>query len=103
MKRYELSATDLRQYEALTDAEREAWNHPLPNSYHSFHVERMGADTFRWRDSQEAVFYVGTVTELLGALCNSLRMRRLDPNYQNHVQTLRILSQTEVDDLLADL
>ena len=102
MKRYELSATDLRQYEALTDAEREAWLHPLPNSYHSFHVERMGADTFRWRDSRSAHFYIGTANELLSALYE-LQLRKVDPNYQNHVQTLRILSQTEVDDLLADL
>ncbi len=102
MKRYELGATDLRQYEALTDDEREAWLHPEPHSYHSFHIERMGADTFRWRDSREAKFYVGTWQDLSSALL-TLQLRKIDPDYQNHVTTIRVLSQDEVDALFADL
>lgn len=103
MKKLPLGYTDPSQFDGLTDAEREAWNHPEPHSYHSFHVERMGEDTLRWRDSQTAFYYIGTAEELLSAVCSNLKLRRLDPNYQNHVQTLRILSQAEVDDLLTGL
>lgn len=102
MKRYDLGSTDLRQYSGLTDEEREAWLHPERHSYHSLHIERMGADTFRWRDSREGKFCVGTSGELLEYILE-LRLRKLDPDYQNHVTTLRILSQSEIDDLLADL
>ena len=102
MKKLALGYADPDQFSDLTTAEREAWNHPEPHSYHSFHVERMGEDTFRWRDSRSAHFYIGTANELLSALYD-LQLRKPDPNYQNHVQTLRLLSQTEVDDLLADL
>lgn len=102
MKRYQLSATDLAQYSMLTEAEKQAWLHPLPDSYHSLHVERMGQDTFRWRDSREASYYIGTAAELTAYLPN-LRLRKLDPNYEDHVQALRLLSQSEIDDLLSDL
>jgi len=102
MKKLPLGYTDPSQFDGLTEAERGAWNHPEAHSYHSFHVERMGADTFRWRDSRSAHFYIGTANELLSALYD-LQLRKPDPNYQNHVQTLRILSQAEVDDLLTGL
>lgn len=102
MKRYELGATDLRQYESLTDDEREAWLHPQERSYHSFHIERMGADTFRWRDSKQAKFYIGTANELLSALYD-LQLRKLDPDYQQHITAVRLLSQDEIDDMFADL
>lgn len=105
MKRYELGAIDLAQYDALTDEEREAWLHPRQDTYHSYHIERMGADTFRWRDSKQAKFYVGTAKELLSALYD-LQLRKLDPNFleaQQSVQVLKILTQTEIDDLLSDI
>lgn len=102
MKKYELGATDLRQYADLTDEEREAWLHPEPHSYHSFHVERMGQNTYRWRDSRESKFYVGTHEELAAALL-ALQPRKIDPNYQQHITAVRILSQDEIDDLFADL
>jgi hypothetical protein len=105
VKRYELGATDLSQYDQLTDEERIAWLNPKQGSYHSYHVERMGADTFRWRDSREAKFYIGTESELLNALLY-LKPRQVDPNYleaSQRTQVLSILSQDEVDDLLKDL
>lgn len=102
MKRYQLSATDLAQYSMLTEAEKQAWLHPLPGTYHSLHVERMGQDTFRWRDSREAAFYVGTSAELADYL-STMKLRKIDPDYEDHVQALRLLSQSEIDDLLSDL
>lgn len=102
MKRYELSATDLRQYASLTEEEKQAWLNPLPTSYHSFHVERMGADTFRWRDSRLAEFRVGTHAELCADLL-TLSLRKVDPDYLSVRTTIRTLTQEEVDDLLSDL
>jgi hypothetical protein len=101
MKRYELGATDLAQYSGLTEAERLAWLNPQPDSYHSFHIERMGESVFRWRDSRSANFYVGTHEELCEALL-SLTLRRLNPNSQRAVP-LTLLSQEEIDDLFSDL
>lgn len=102
MKGYDLSATDLSQYAGLTDEERQAWLNPLPNSYHSFHVERMGENVYRWRDSREARFYVGNADELLAAIC-AMKLRKIDPDYQTQTQVLKILSQDEIDDLFSDL
>lgn len=105
MKRYNLGATDLAQYDALTEEERLAWLNPLQDSYHSYHIERMGADTFRWRDSREARFYIGTANDLLSALYD-LKLRKVDPNYleaRNSTQVLKVLSQDEIDDLFSDL
>lgn len=102
MKTYDLSATDLSQYANLTDAEREAWHHPEPHSYHSFHVERMGTDVYRWRNSRTATFCIGTHVDLQVAL-HSMLLRKVDLNYTQHVTALRTLSQTEIDDLLGDL
>lgn len=102
MKKLPLGYADPSQFDGLTEAEREAWNHPEAHSYHSFHVERMGVDTFRWRDSSTANFYIGTHAELCEQLLH-MRLRRLDPEYVNHVQVLRVLSQAEVDDLLTGL
>jgi hypothetical protein len=105
MKKYDLGATDLSQYDQLTEAEREAWLHPEPYSYHSFHVERMGADTFRWRNSIESKFYIGTANELLSAVYE-IKLRRVDPQFQEsgqQTQLLKILSDAEVADLLSDL
>ena len=102
MKKYDLGATDLRQYESLTDDEREAWLHPQERSYHSFHVERMGRDTWRWRDSRTANFYIGTLNELQASLVG-MQLRKLDPDYQQHITAVRLLSQDEIDDMFADL
>lgn len=102
MRRLTLGTTDPRQYEGLTPAEIEAWNHPQRDTYHSFHVERMAEHVWRWRDSREAAFYVGTLAELADALI-VMKLRQLDPDYRQHVTTLNILSQEEVDDLLKDL
>lgn len=102
MKRYELGATDLAQYEQLTEEEKLAWLNPQQGSYHSFHIERMGADTFRWRDSRSANFYIGRGSELLNALYD-LQLRKLDPNYATREAIISSLSQEEIDDLLGDL
>jgi hypothetical protein len=102
VKRYELSSTDLSQYTSLTDAEREAWLHPEAHSFHSLHVERMGQHTFRWRDSREGKFYVGTIDEL-STFVVSLSLRKLDPHYEEHVTPITLLSQSEIDDLFGDL
>jgi hypothetical protein len=105
MRHYDLGSIDPRQYEALTDAERQAWLHTEAHSYHSFHVERMGADTYRWRDSRDAYFYVGTREELFADL-ERLLLRKLDPKWQEAIQTatvLQVLSQEEVDELFKDL
>ncbi len=102
MKRYDLGATDLKQYAELTEEEREAWLHPEAKSYHSFHVERMGQNTYRWRDSREAKFYVGTLQDLSAALLN-LQLRKLDPEYRQKSTAINVLSQEEIDDLFKDL
>ena len=102
MKKYELGATDLKQYEGLTEEEREAWLHPEAHSYHSFHIERMGKEVFRWRDSREARFYVGSLEDLTNAIAGML-LRKVDPNYKQHVTAVRVLSQEEIDDLFSDL
>lgn len=105
MKGYPLGSIAPTQYDPLTEDERLAWLNPEPHSYHSFHVERMGADTFRWRDSREAKYYIGRANELLSALYD-LKLRKVDPNYleaRNQVQVLTSLTQAEVDDLLSDL
>lgn len=102
MRKYDLASTDLRQYEALTPEEREAWLHPQERTYHSFHVERMGKDTYRWRDSRSATFYVGTSEELHQAIL-TIQCRKLDPDYSQRTTVLTLLSQEEVDDLFKDL
>lgn len=105
MKRYDLGETDLAQYTSLTEQEKMAWLHPEPHSYHSYHVERMGENTFRWRDSREAKFYIGTAEELTVALLE-LKLRKFDPKFEEaskSAQILRLLTQQEVDDLLGDL
>ena len=103
MKKLALGYADTDQFSGLTPAEREAWNHPEPHSYHSFHVEKMSPEFYRWRDSRSAFFYIGTLAELSEELAGGLKMRRPDPAYQDHIATLRILSQSEVDDLLGDI
>lgn len=102
MRSYELGSTDPRQWKDLTDAEREAWHHPRPDSYHSFHVERMGTDVYRWRNSRTGNFCIGSFLDLQVAL-HSLQLRKVDPDYQQHATTLRVLSQEEVDNLLSDI
>lgn len=103
MKRYTLSEypTD---YAPMSEAEQLAWHNP--GSYHSFHVERMGADTYRWRDSQDAFYYIGTHLELCIATKTQLNLRKLDPDYQsrqNAATIISMLTDEEVDDLFADL
>ena len=102
MKKLPLGYAGPDQFDGLTPAEREAWAHPEPHSYHSFHIERMGEHIWRWRDSREGNFYIGSLAEFADAIL-TLRLRRLDPHYENHVTTLRLLSQEEVDDLLSEL
>lgn len=105
MKGYELGDISASQYSTLTEEEKLAWLNPERDSYHSLHVERMNAGTFRWRDSRAAKFYVGTAEELLEA-CFNLQLRRLDPAYKQameSVQVLKVLSQDEIDDLFKDL
>lgn len=105
MKKYSLGATDLSQYDSLTEAERLAWLHPKPYSYHSLHIERMGEHTYRWRDSKSANFYIGTLADLADALI-SMQLRVVDPGYnaeRQATQVLKILSQSEIDDLFSDL
>lgn len=103
MKRYSIGETSPEQYSSLTDEERAAWLEPLNTSYHSFHIERMGADTFRFRDSQSAFYYIGTHFEVSQALWSMLTCRKVDPDRRSSVEVLRVLSQEEVDDLLSDL
>jgi hypothetical protein len=105
VKRYNLGDTDPSQYSSLTEAERLAWLNPEPHSYHSFHVERMGEHTYRWRDSRSAHYYIGTLADLADALI-SLQLRKLNPRYLEEARTtqvLKVLSQDEIDDLFADL
>lgn len=103
MIRYALGETSRDQYSALTEEERAAWLEPLNTSYHSFHIERMGADTFRFRDSQSAFYYIGTHAEVAQALWSMLTCRKIDPEQLSRREAVRILSQAEVDDLLSDL
>jgi hypothetical protein len=102
MKSYDLGATDASQYRDLTEEEKEAWLNPEPGSYHSFHVERMGHDVFRWRNSRTATFCVGSFVDLSVAL-HSLQLRKINPEYKAYSQTIRVLSEDEVNDLLKDL
>lgn len=103
MKKHPLGDTSLEQYSTLTEDERAAWLHPASGSYHSFHVERMGFDTFRFRDSRTADFYICSHFELAQAIWQMLSCRSLEPDYINRTEVLRVLSQEEVDDLLSDL
>lgn len=105
MKGYNLGEIDEAQYASLSEEEKLAWLNPRPDSYHSLHVERMGAVVFRWRDSRQAKFYIGSIEELAMYLSN-LSCRKVDPAYleaRNNAQVLKILSQDEIDDLLSDL
>ena len=102
MKTFPTGYPGLDQYIDMTPEEIEAWNNPERNSYHSLHIERMSPTLFSWRDSRTALVTVGTSGELAEQLTR-INCRKVDPDYRSHVQALRILSQTEVDDLLADL
>lgn len=103
MKRYALGETSLDQYSTLTDEERAAWLEPFNSSYHSFHIERMGVDTFYFRDSQSAFYYIGTHFEVSQSIWSMLTCRKIDPERLARREALRVLSQAEVDDLLSDL
>lgn len=100
--KFPLGSVDPKQYAGLTPEEEEAWLHPQQGSYHSFHVERMGANVFRWRDSRTGFFYTGSMMEL-GLALAEMNMRKVDPDYRTYTTTLNVLSQAEVDDLLSDL
>ena len=102
LRSYPLGSLCPTQYETLTEAEKLAWHNPIAQGYHSYHVERMGWDTFRFRDSRTTTFYIGTYAEVAEALL-LLKIRELDTERMNRVQVLRILSQTEIEDLLGDL
>ena len=104
-KTYDLDSTDLSQYNDLTKNEREAWLHPSPNSYHSFHVERMGTDVYRWRNSHTSTFTIGSTYDLQIALL-TMQMRKLDPEWRTYNETLTnntLLTVDEINDLLGDL
>ena len=83
-----------------------AWNNPDRHSYHSFHVERLTDELFYVRESTPATYYIVTLAELTDLLATKLRKRKLDPQYEermNSAQVLNLLSQSEIDDLLGDL
>ncbi len=102
MKRYKLGEGMTSPYPGLTEDELFAWNCPEPGTYHSFHVERMGADIFRWRDSKTADFYIGTHAELCEELLR-IQLRKANPNVRQVTTVVNLLSQDEIDDLLSDL
>lgn len=105
VRRFSLGHTGLDQYIGMTDAELLAWNNPQQHSYHSYHIERMGHDIFRFRDSLTAHYYIGTWKEVSEALL-LLQLRKLDPEFESRqtIETaLRLLSQEEVDNLLSDI
>lgn len=103
MNKYSLGSVDESQYASLTPEEKQAWLFPLSDSYHSFHVERMGPDTFRWRDSRSGHYFIGTHFELAQELFSKMKQREADPRWAEHATSISILSQTEIDDLLSDL
>lgn len=100
-KHYDLGDVSLSQYANLTEAEKEAWLHPAPGSYHSFHVERMGTDVYRWRNSRTAQFSIGTFVDLQVAL-HAMHCRKVDPDYANRTAAIRVLSQNEIDEFLGE-
>ncbi len=104
MRQCVLGESDPEMYATLTPEERQAWLHPLHDSYHAFYLERMGADTFRFRDSREGCFYIGTHFEVCQHIWTRLSCRTFDPRYtERQPRPLTILTQEEVDDLLSDL
>lgn len=104
MKKYRLGETSADIYEGLTAEEKRAWLFPLNTSYHSFHLERMGADTFCFRDSRSAFYYIGSHFEVAQAVWTMLQCREADPHYQGRLRTTTTtLSQEEIDDLLSEL
>lgn len=103
MNKYPLGSGDESQYASLTPEEKQAWLFPLSDSYHSFHVERMGPDTFRWRDSRGGLYYIGSHFELSQEIFAKLKQREADPRWAENATTVSLLSQEEIDDLLSDL
>jgi len=98
---------DIVTHPELSENEKNAWLCPEQSSYNSFHIERLSAKLFCWRESTSGLFYVGTLEELTPRI-NAISRRVLDRGHfeysANALNTpLRILSQAEVDDLLADL
>jgi hypothetical protein len=102
MKKYPLNAVDSHEHPDLTPAERDAWFHPAQSSYHSFHVERIGADLLRWRDSRTAFYYIGTSAEFFDFL-PGLQLRKVDPDFVANNAVARALTAEEVLDLFSDL
>lgn len=107
MNRYALGETSPDQYARLTKDERDAWLNPAPGAYHSYHIERMGNDTFRLRDSRSGYFYIGSYADTAEMLLqlslrkpDTERLAKLSPIRS---QLLRILSNEEVNDLFKDL
>lgn len=93
-------------FEGLTEQEKLAWLNPERGSYHSLHIERMAEDKYFWRDSKEQVLYTGTLAELTAFLSTELGLRKIDPKWQeavNSAQVLKILSDDEIEDLFKDL
>lgn len=102
MRRYALTDPASHTHESLTPEEKQAWVFPLADSYHSFHIERMGADTFRVRDSRTATVLIGSHFELMQFIWTALTPRKADPHFENGA-AITILTQEEIDDLLSDL
>lgn len=103
MKKFPLGSTDLSQYDSLTEDERKAWLHPAQGSYQHFHVERMGVDTYRWRDSATPNLYIGSFEELCKCIWDNLQCRKLTKDYREVTTPINLLSQKEIDDLFEGL
>jgi hypothetical protein len=106
VKKYELDATTLSQYDRLTEDERIAWLNPAPGSYHFFHVERMGVATWRIRDSASGHFYVcdhaDAATLLLRLSCRKPDAERLARQAPLRELLRKVVTDEEIDDLFKD-
>lgn len=106
MKKYPLGETSLSQYDRLTEEERIAWLNPEPGTYHSYHIERMGHDTFRFRDSSSGHFYIGSYADTAEALlqlrCRKPDTQRLARQGPIREQLRKVISDEEIDDLFKD-
>ena len=103
MKKFPLSSDDELRYAGITEAEKQAWLYPLSDSYHSYHLERMGEDCYRIRDSRAATFYIGTFAELTAFIFSNLKCRKPDLEFIGRGPALSLLNQQEIDDLLSDI
>jgi len=107
MKKFELGSCDPSQYNGIAEEEKEAWHTPSPYSYHSYHVERMGENVFRIRDSSTAHFYVGTHAEaaelLLRLRCRKPDLERIAKQAPLRAHLRKVVTDKEIEDLFKDL